>query len=329
MNTSVAEFHGVHGVMRMKPLPDGRNEVSVTPAPGHAVPYRSCITSYPLSLIRVIYSAKDLYTCDEIMREESPRYVEHYLRHMVLSYMDPADFAGKRILDFGCGSGASMLVLSRLLPPCEIVGVELEERLLNIARLRAQHFGRTSLRLLQSRSGDELPPELGQFDFIMFNAVFEHLLPGERRALLSKVWQHLRPGGVLFLNQTPYRYWPLETHTTGGMPLINYLPDRVTLYVVRRWCKLVAPNEEWTTLLRRGIRGGTVPEVLDCLGDPHRAILLPPARRVGDRIDLWFNAQSARYGWLKRSVRVCLKAIKLVTGKEITPALSLAIRKAP
>ena len=327
MDTSVAEFPGVQGVMRIKALPDGRHEVSVTPAPGHTVPRRSWVTSYPVPLIRDIHSTKQLYVCDEIMREEDPSYVEHSLRHMVLSYVEPSAFAGKRILDFGCGSGASLMVLSRLLPPCEIVGIELEERLLNIARLRAQHFGRTSLSLLRSPSGDELPPQLGEFDFIMFNAVFEHLLPHERRTLLPKVWQHLRPGGVLFLNQTPYRYSPVEVHTTGGMPLINYLPDRLTLYVVRRWCKLVAPNEEWTTLLRRGIRGATVPEVLSCLPDPRGAALLRPAPHVGDRIDLWFNTLSGRYGWLKRSIWAALKALKLATGRQITPSLSLAIRK--
>ena len=134
----------------------------------------------------------------------------------------------------------------------------------------------------KSPSGDSLPPELGQFDFIMFNAVFEHLLPHERPKLLPLVWQHLRPGGVLFLNQTPYRYSLVEVHTTGGMPFINYLPDSVTLWAARKFCKRVQPNETWNSLLRRGIRGGTVPEILGILGGSKHARLLtpsPPVRR--------------------------------------------------
>src|SRR5262245_31873109 len=177
MAAGIAEYPGPKGSMQIEPLPDGRHKVSVLPAPGTTVSHLSWVTAYPVQLIREIHSAKDLYVCDEIMREENPHYVEHYLRKEVLSYLDPRAFAGKRILDFGCGSGASCMVLTRLLPPCEIVGIELERRLLNIARLRAQHFGRTSLQLLESPSGDSLPPGLGQFDFIMFNAVFEHLLP--------------------------------------------------------------------------------------------------------------------------------------------------------
>ena len=221
------------------------------------------------------------------------------------------------------------MVLARLLPPCEIVGIELEGRLLDIARLRAQHFGRESIRLLQSPSGDSLPPDLGEFDFIMFNAVFEHLLPNERRTLLPMVWQHLRPGGVLFLNQTPYRFSAFEVHTTGGMPLINYLPDRLTLWVVRKFCKRVAPTESWNSLLRRGIRGGTVPEILDILSGSGRAELLRPRREVGDRIDLWYSSLSRRHAWFKRCIWGALKAGKWLGGREITPTLSLAIRKIP
>jgi len=327
MSANIAEYQGIKGSMRVESLPDGRHRVSVEPASGFSVPRKSCVTAYPLPLILKIHAAKDVTICDEIMREEDPRYVEHSMRSQVLTYLDPQVFAGKRVLDFGCGSGASTLVLSRVLPPCEIVGIELEERLLNVARLRAEHFGLSSLRLLKSPSGDSLPPELGQFDFIMFNAVFEHLLPHERPKLLPLVWQHLRPGGVLFLNQTPYRYSLVEVHTTGGMPFINYLPDSITLWAARKFCKRVQPNETWTSLLRRGIRGGTVPEILDILGGSQHARLLTPSPLVGDRIDLWFSTLSTRHAWLKRSIWFSLKSIKWLTGRQITPTLSLAIQK--
>ena len=327
MSTNITEYQGTKGLMRVQSLPDGRHKISVEPASGFSVPRRSWVTAYPLPLILKIHAAKDVTICDEIMREEDPRYVEDSVRSQVLSYLDAKEFAGKRVLDFGCGSGASTVVLSRVLPPCEIVGIELEERLLNVARLRAEHFGLSSLRLLKSPSGDSLPPELGEFDYIMFNAVFEHLLPHERPKLLPLVWQHLRPGGVLFLNSTPYRYSLVEVHTTGGMPFINYLPDSVTLWAARKFCKRVRPDESWSSLLRRGIRGGTVPEILGILGGSKHARLLTPSQRGVDRIDLWFSTLSTRYAWLKRSIWFSLKAIKWLTGRQITPTLSLAIRK--
>jgi hypothetical protein len=48
---------------------------------------------------------------------------------------------------------------------------------------------------------------------------------------------------------------------------------------------------------------------------------------VGDRIDLWFSTLSTRHAWLKRSIWFSLKSIKWLTGRQITPTLSLAIQK--
>ncbi|MGH8290674.1 MAG: class I SAM-dependent methyltransferase [Steroidobacteraceae bacterium] len=290
------------------------------------MPRNRWVSRYPLDLIREIHAAKGLYICDEIMREEDPRYVEHYLRHEVLSYVPPAAFRGKRILDFGCGSGASSVVLARLLPECEIVGVELEERLLRIARLRAQHFGLDRARFLRSPSGDTLPDGLGSFDFVLFSAVFEHLLASERRTLLPLVWRRLNPGGILFLNQTPYRYFPVEAHTTG-LPLINYLTDRMTLRIVRRFSRRHSGQVSWERLLRGGIRGGTVSEILGILPPDGHPALLEPRREVGDRIDLWYGSLSARHRWLKRGIWAGLKLIKLTSGSVITPSLALALRR--
>src|SRR4051812_19084126 len=94
-----------------------------------------------------------------------------------MGYVDAEAFRGKRVLDFGCGAGASTLVMSRLLPPCEIVGVELEERLLRLARLRAEYLRKPGLRFFESPSGTALPAGLGTFDYIVLSAVYEHLLP--------------------------------------------------------------------------------------------------------------------------------------------------------
>jgi 2-polyprenyl-3-methyl-5-hydroxy-6-metoxy-1,4-benzoquinol methylase len=322
----VTVMTGAGGVVQVTALPDGKRRISVEPKPGLTVARRSWDTSYPLVLVQAIHAIKGVYVCDEIMREEDPRYVEHCLRHEALGYLDAADFAGRRVLDFGCGAGASTMVLARLLPPCEIVGVELQQTLLWIARLRAEHFHRTGVRFLRSPAGDVFPEGLGLFDYILFSAVYEHLLPSERRMLLPLIWSHLAPGGVLFLNQTPHRYSPLEVHTTG-LPLINYLSDGLALRTARRWSTRVNSDDDWEALLRAGIRGATVREVLRILAACGSPVLLEPKQNVGDQIDLWYGKLSRRHAWLKRSVWLALKALKATTGVVLTPELSLAIRK--
>ena len=48
--------------------------------------------------------------------------VENDFRHDVLGFIDSEDFRGKRVLDFGCGCGASTAIVSRLLPGANITG---------------------------------------------------------------------------------------------------------------------------------------------------------------------------------------------------------------
>jgi 2-polyprenyl-3-methyl-5-hydroxy-6-metoxy-1,4-benzoquinol methylase len=308
---------------RVRVLDDGRHRIDIEAPAGFAGASLAWTTRYPRELIHQIHAVKGLYLCDEIMREEDPGYVERAIRHEVLGYVDAAEFAGKRVLDFGCGAGASTLVLGRLLPPCEIVGIELQERLLRLARLRAALLGRTCSRFLLSPSGTSLPDGIGAFDYIVLSAVFEHLLPGERSELLPGLWQRLNPGGVLFINQTPHRWAPVEMHTTG-LPLINYLPDRLALRAAQL-SRRIKRGEDWASLLRAGIRGGTIGEILGLLGG--RAALLEPKRRVGDRIDLWYGKLSRRHAWLKKGAWAALKLLKPFGGACLVPELTLAIRK--
>jgi len=314
------------GDTTVRRLANGKHLISTQPEPGIVIMRRTWETAYPLELIQEIHAIKGIYLCDEIMREEDPRYVEHFLRHEVLGYVDAAQFADKRVLDFGCGSGASTVILGRLLPPCDIVGIELEENLLAIARQRAKYSALQRVRFLQSPCEDALPAELGTFDYIMFNAVFEHLLPGERRVLLPKIWNLLNPGGILFLNQTPHRYAPIEIHTTG-LPLINYLPDSLALLMARHFSRRVRPDDDWDTMLRAGIRGSTVREIMGILATYGSPTLLEPRNSVGDQIDLWYGRLSRRHAALKKMIWAALKVLKKTTGIELTPELALAIRK--
>src|SRR5258708_33644330 len=172
-----------HG-LRVARLADGRHHIAVEPDQGCPGASRSWTTSYPPELILEIHATKRGYVCDEIMREEDPRYVERAIRHEVLGYVDAEEFRGKRILDFGCGSGASTLGMSRVLPPCELVGVELEERLLSLGRLRRAHPRRSGPRFLHLPSGTTLPGGIGEVAYLLLSAVFEGLPPKYGRLLL-------------------------------------------------------------------------------------------------------------------------------------------------
>jgi len=295
------------------------------------LPIKTCETSYPVGLIDKILDLRGPdCLCDEILREESPNYIQRTLKYGLLSYQNQEEFKNKRLLDFGCGSGASTMILARMFPHTEIVGIELEEKLLSIAQLRTAHYGYKNIELMASPNPNSLPPGIGYFDYVVLSAVYEHLLPGERETILLQIWSILKPGGILFLNQTPYRYFPVESHTTGGLPFINYLPDKSALFYARRFSKRKLKNKSWKELLRGGIRGGSVKEILSILAHcPQMPILLSPSGfGTKDRIDIWY-IHSGKVGFIaiKRLFLLSVKLMKWLTGVTIVPSLSLAIKK--
>ena len=312
-------------------LQDGERRVEIRPRSSDMfIPVSSCVTRYSADLLQTILKYKGpTFLCDEINREQDPLYVQADLEKDILSYVPASELAGKRLLDFGCGSAASTIILARMFPDTEIIGIDLFEENLLVARERCDFYGYTNLLFLQSPSGTELPPNIGKFDYIMMSAVFEHLLPEERPVTLPKVWSVLAPGGILFLDQTPHRYFPVEIHSSH-LPLLNYLPDGLAGWAARKFSPRIPDNESWPDLLRGGIRGGSAHQVMGILKSAdHSATLLKPSQDgIRDRIDLWYATATARGPSLaKKGVKYGMKLLKWTTGRQLAPSLSLAIQK--
>lgn len=308
---------------------NGKSQLKIHKSGQELPSYLTLKTKYPLSLVEQILNVKGLdFLFDEIRREEDPDYVTRAMEIEILSYVAPADFAGKRILDFGCGSGASTIVLKRLFPDAQIVGVELRSDYLKIAAERVKFYNLSGVSFLLSPNSMSLPPNIGQFDAIILSAVFEHLLPDERPVLLSDLWSLIYPGGILFLRETPYRYAPVESHTTG-LPFLNFLPDRLAHAVIRRYTRF-NHGETWEEMLRFGIRGGTEREVIRILkSTPDAPILLDPYRNgITNRVELWRRLPTGRrFHLAKNLMKWVFEIVWRLTGLNITPQLSLALQK--
>ena len=83
------------------------------------------------------------------------------MRAIMLSRL-PADLAGARVLDAGCGAGQMTAELAAR--GADVVAVDISPQLVDIARARLpeQHADRVIFA-----SGDMLSPDLGHFDFVV------------------------------------------------------------------------------------------------------------------------------------------------------------------
>lgn len=320
------------GKIDIEEMGDGRRRISARcDDPSTYMSASQWDTAYPLPLIEQILDMEvPAYLCEEIRREEDPGCVAKYLEQAIFAYVGTEDFENKAILDFGCGCGASTMFLRRTFPSASITGVEMMPEALGIAKARAAYYGFSDIEFHQSPSGDEIPEGIGQFDYVIMSGVFEHLLPHERQTLLPILWNALRPDGTLFLDQTPNRWFFVETHTTN-LPLLNYLPNGLALIAARHLSRRVAGDITWEALLRRGVRGASAREIMYLINrraGSDAELLRPYRLGFADEIDVWYAQPSgSRSPALKRILRIILKAVRGVSGLSLLPSLTLAVRK--
>ena len=102
---------------------------------------------------------------------------------------------GARVLDAGCGSGASAVpAAERVGPSGRVIGVDLAEGLLRLAKAKADARG---LRNAEFRCSDmsALPFEDGHFDAVV--CVFAIFFVPNMEAQVAELWRLVRPGGRL------------------------------------------------------------------------------------------------------------------------------------
>lgn len=324
------------GYLSVEDLGDGRRRLEAVPRDESAlfVGARTCDSCYPLELIRLILTVKGLSAvCDEIGREEDPGYLQHVLGWTMRAHVDVERARDVRILDFGCGAGASTMILSRMFPGARIVGVDIDPEAREIAEARRLHYGIERAEFRLSDDPRLVPADLGEYDFVVFSALYEHLLPGEREIVIPAVWSHVRRGGLLFVAETPHRYAPVETHTTGGLPLVNYLPPALALRAARRFSNRIEAGVTWQQLLRRGMRGGTEREFMRYLtraGYEDAIIERPSKQGLRDEFDLWYEISHANeLPRLKLCLRQAFRSLYRMSGVSFTPYLAFAVRKQP
>jgi SAM-dependent methyltransferase len=116
------------------------------------------------------------------------------------------EFAGKRVLDYGCGDGTFLaLTMMTPEPPALAVGAELTPEAVNDCRLR--YGTEPRLQFVQVKDLDSVD-HLGRYDAVFCMEVMEHVLDWE--PLLERFGKLLAPGGTLIVSV------PVET----GVPLV-------------------------------------------------------------------------------------------------------------
>jgi ubiquinone/menaquinone biosynthesis C-methylase UbiE len=107
-------------------------------------------------------------------------------------------FAQGRILDAGCGAGDLALELARRIPEAEVVGLDLSEPLLQLARSSTAEAGLTARVVFEKGDIQKMLFQDGWFDVVVSLNTF-HVVE-DPVAMLDEVERVLSPGGRLLLS---------------------------------------------------------------------------------------------------------------------------------
>lgn len=186
--------------------------------------------------------------------------------------------AGAKVLDVGCGTGASALPAAHAVGPSgSVVGVDLSARLLDRARAKARTQGLSNIDFRQADMTSLGYPD-GGFDAVV--SVFSVFFVPDMEGLVRELWRMVRPGGKLAVTtwgprifEPAYSRWQSAIKQERPDLYSAFNPwDRITdVELVRRLLRdggatnidvigedgsqaLRTPEDWWTIALGSGLR---------------------------------------------------------------------------
>jgi ubiquinone/menaquinone biosynthesis C-methylase UbiE len=126
---------------------------------------------------------------------------------------------GHRVLDIGCGTGTLALLLKTAQPQAEVVGLDGDPEILEIARRKTAEGG----LVIEFREGMADVPhfEPGHFDRIVSSLVLHHLTTDKKRDTLAQARRALRSGGEIHIADWGKAQNPLMRIAFLGVQLLD------------------------------------------------------------------------------------------------------------
>jgi tRNA (cmo5U34)-methyltransferase len=105
------------------------------------------------------------------------------------------------IYDLGCSLGAATLAMRKNITAnnCNIIGVDNSSAMVERCKMHINAFkGKTPVEIIE---GDILSTEMTNASMVVINFTMQFIDPENRQALVEKIYQGLKPGGLLVLSE--------------------------------------------------------------------------------------------------------------------------------
>jgi len=102
---------------------------------------------------------------------------------------------GQKVLDLGCGTATLTIQIKQAYPEAEVIGLDGDPRVLEIARAKAARAG-VSITLDEGLSSN-MPYADASIDRVVSSLLFHHLSTENKLATMAEAHRVLRPGGEM------------------------------------------------------------------------------------------------------------------------------------
>ncbi|OGI14975.1 hypothetical protein A3K63_03040 [Candidatus Micrarchaeota archaeon RBG_16_49_10] len=132
---------------------------------------------------------------------------------------------GDRVLDFGCGTATLSIIAKRGHPDSDVTGVDVDEKVLDIARRKAARQG-IGIRI-DLYDGGRLPYGDGSFERVVSSLVMHHLAKGQKVKSLREIHRVLKPGGEIHIADFGPPRNPIMSMLSFILSLVEPISDNI------------------------------------------------------------------------------------------------------
>ncbi len=122
------------------------------------------------------------------MREE--QFKRDLIRHANIR-------AGHRVLDLGCGTGTLTILIQQMYPDVQVVGLDADEKILEIARAKARKANAEII--FDQGMAFRLPYPDQAFDRVLSSLVLHHLTREDKQRTLKEAYRVLHMSGEIHI----------------------------------------------------------------------------------------------------------------------------------
>jgi ubiquinone/menaquinone biosynthesis C-methylase UbiE len=154
----------------------------------------------------------------------------------------------RRIIDLGCGTGSTTLMLKQAFPEAEVVGLDLSPYMLVVADMKAQKAG-LNIQWLHSKA-ESVAFGDASFDLVASSLLFHETPPAVSRAILRESFRLLKVGGqvaILDGNQKTLRQTEWLTDMFEEPYIKSYAAGSLDAWAGAAGFAAVQTHEHWWT----------------------------------------------------------------------------------